>query len=209
MNNIHLIFPTPIFIKDDILLNELELYKSNILNFFEKNKSTRSFSESKLTNNTFYNSNNIFNDIAFKNLIIEINNNCVNYCKGLGFSDKQIVNFGIQHIWVNLIKKYDYHFFHSHATSGNASISGVFYVDAPANAILKFKNLYQDYYSPQHPENLNELNFTTFNYNCLPGRMILFRSHTLHGYEAHLNDKDKISIAFNFGFKNLGDNKND
>ena len=207
MNNIHLIFPTPLFIKDNILLNELDLYKKNISNFFEKNKSTRSFSESNLTNNSFFNLDNIITEQVFKNLIIEIYNNCFYYCKKLGFSDKQMVNFGIQHIWANLIKKYDYHFFHTHATSGNALISGVFYVDAPETAVLKFKNLYEDYYTPQHPENLNELSFSVFNYNCLPGRMILFRSNTVHGYEAHLNDKEKISIAFNFGFKNLGDNK--
>jgi uncharacterized protein (TIGR02466 family) len=207
MNNINLIFPTSVFIKDNILLNELESYKKNILNFFEKNKAKKSFSESNLTNNSYFTFNNIFNDIIFKNLIVEINNNCSNYCKELGFSDKQIINFGIQNIWANLIKKYDYHFFHSHATTGKALLSGVFYVDAPETAILKFQNLYQNYYTPEYPENLNVLSFSEFNYNCYPGRMIIFKSNTLHGYEPHLNDKEKISIAFNFGFKNSTDNK--
>jgi len=199
MNNINLIFPTSVFIKDNILLSELELYKKNILNYFETNKSEKSFFESSLSNNSYFNANKIFRDEIFKNLMHEIYNNCVYFSKQLGFSDKQIANFGIQNIWANLIKKYDYHFFHTHARSGKALLSGVFYVDAPETAILKFQNLYQNYYTPEHPENLNVLSFSEFNYICCPGRMILFKSNTLHGYKPHLNDKDKISIAFNFG----------
>ena len=81
-------------------------------------------------------------------------------------------------------------------------ISGVFYVAAPETAFLKFKNLYSDLYTPEYPEHTNELNFYEYKYNCIPGRMILFRSHTLHGYVNHLSDIDKISIAFNFGHRN-------
>jgi hypothetical protein len=129
----------------------------------------------------------------------EIYNNCVYFSKQLGFSDKQLSNFDIQNIWANLIKKHDYHTFHTHADCGNALISGVFYTAAPENAVLSFKNLYSNLYTPQYPDNPNDLSFYEYKYNCIPGRMILFRSHTLHGYSAHLNDKDKISIAFNFG----------
>jgi len=211
MSNIYLNFPTCVFVKDNILLNKLNLYKKNILNYFEKNKARKSFSESILTNNSYYNNNdsnftmdNIFKKTIFKNLIEEINNNCVYFCKKLGFSDKQIVSFSIQNIWANLIKKHDYHAFHTHADCGKALISGVFYIDAPTTAYLKFKNSYSNY-TPEYPDIPNELSFSEYRYSCVPGRMILFRSHALHGYDAHLKKTDKISVAFNFG--NVDKNK--
>jgi uncharacterized protein (TIGR02466 family) len=202
-------FPTCIFIKDNILLNDLDIYKKQLLDFFVKNKSDTSFNGSRLTNNSFYNKNsfyadenNIFKNILYTNLINEIYNNCVYFCSKLGFSEKQIQNYGLQNIWANLIKKNDYHNFHTHANSGSALISGVFYVTAPETAVLKFKSLYSNSYTPQYPDNPNELSFGEYGYNCIPGRMILFRSYTLHGYDNHLSDDDKISIAFNFGNKN-------
>lgn len=201
MSNTYIIFPTSVFIKDNILSNELEIYKKNILDYFEINKSEKSFSESNLTNNSYFNTDNIFRKTIFKNLMNEIYNNCVYFSKQLGFSDKQIYNYNIQNIWANLIKKHDYHVFHTHADKGSALISGVFYVTAPENAVLNFKNLYSNCYTPEYPENQNDLNFYEYEYDCLPGRMILFRSHTLHGYNPHLSNKDKISIAFNFGKK--------
>jgi uncharacterized protein (TIGR02466 family) len=210
MNNIYLNFPTAIFVKDNILLNELEIYKKPLYDYFEKHKSEKSFNASILTNNSFFSKdssyasqNNILKNLIFKNLINEIYNNCVYFCSQLGFSEKQIVDYDIQNIWANLIKKYDYHGFHTHADCGNALISGVFYVTAPETAILRFKNIYSISYIPQYPDNPNELSFYEYSYNCIPGRMILFRSHTLHGYNSHLSDKDKISIAFNFGHRNL------
>jgi hypothetical protein len=99
-----------------------------------------------------------------------------------------------------LIKKYDYHNFHTHADCGNALISGVFYVDAPTEANLKFKNLYSNCYTPEYPDIPNDLSCSESKYKCVPGRMIIFRSHTFHGYEAHLKETDKISVAFNFGY---------
>lgn len=202
MNNILLHFPTCIFLKDNILLNELNIFKENILNYFKINKTNKSFEDSILTNNSFFTKNNIFENNIFDSLKKEIYNNCIYFCKQLGFSDEQIFNYDIQNIWANLIKKHDCHAFHTHATSGSALISGVFYVDAPENATLNFKNLYTNYYTPQFPDCPNDLTFNEYKYNCFPGRMILFKSNTLHGYNCHLNEKDKISIAFNFGIKN-------
>jgi hypothetical protein len=45
----------------------------------------------------------------------------------------------------------------------------------------------------------NIYNFDHYNYQCIPGRLILFKSYTKHGYDSHLNEKDKIGIAFNYG----------
>jgi uncharacterized protein (TIGR02466 family) len=201
MNKIFFHFPTCIFFKENILLNELNLYKKEILDYFEKNKIKKTFEDSSLTNNSYFIDNNIFENNIFKNLINEIYSNCVYFCKQLGFSDKQISKYTIINIWANLINEFDYHSFHTHANAGSALISGVFYVEAPTNATLSFKNLYDNYYTPEYPDLTNELNTNQIRYSCIPGTMLLFRSNVLHGYSQHLSKTNKISIAFNFGLK--------
>jgi len=164
-SKIEALFPTLIFVRNNLLINELEIYKKNILEYFEQNKTKKTFYNSKLQNSYFDNKNNILRNI----------------------------------IYSNLIKKYDYHGMHTHSSRGSALISGVFYVDAPENAFLKFENPYINFSIPEDAENQNIFNFDSFRYQCIPGRLILFKSYTKHGYDSHLNEKDKISIAFNYG----------
>jgi uncharacterized protein (TIGR02466 family) len=198
-NRLQLIFPTTIFVKNNLLMNELEVYKKNILEYFEKNKTTKTFYNSKLQNSYFDNMNYIFQNSIYTNLIKEILFNCSVYCKELGYSEEQISKYGIQSIWANLIKKNDYHGIHTHSNRGNALISGVFYVDAPETSFLKFENPYRNFYLAEDPENKNIYNFDCYDYKCTPGTLILFKSYTKHGYDSHLNEKDKIGIAFNYG----------
>ena len=195
---IEMFFPTVLFVKDNILINELKIYKDNILEYFDKNETKKTFDGSML-DNSYFKENNIFSNKIYKNLIKEITSCCIFYCQKLGFSENQIAEYGIQNIWANLIKKYDYHNQHTHSTKGESLISGVFYVDAPKSAKLKFENPNSRNYSAENPENVNELNFDFVNYTCEPGRLLLFRGYTLHGYDSHLDDKNKISVAFNFG----------
>jgi len=197
-NTMNLLFPTVILVKDNILLNQIDSYKESILNYFKDNKTQKTFTGSKLEN-SYYKENDIFKNNIFNNLINEIYLNFNLFCKTLGYSDKQIARYKIKNIWANLIKKYDYHSVHTHATNGNAIVSGVFYVDAPKNAKIKFKNPYADYSVFEKPEGDNILNFDYFYYDCVPGRLILFKSNVFHGYDSHLNEQNKISIAFNFG----------
>lgn len=197
-NRLELLFPTVIFLKDNILKNELDIYKKNILDYFKNNKNEKTFYNSKLQN-SYYDNTSIFKSSIYTNLIKEILFNCSVYCKELGYSEKQISKYTIQNIWANLIKKYDYHGMHTHSNRGSALISGVFYVDAPDNSFLKFENPYKNFYVAEEPENKNIYNFDYCSYQCIPGRLILFKPYTKHGYDSHLNEKDKISIAFNYG----------
>jgi uncharacterized protein (TIGR02466 family) len=198
-SKIEVLFPTLIFVRNNLLINELEIYKKNILEYFEQNKTKKTFYNSKLQNSYFDDTNNILRNILYSSLTKEILFHCSAFCKELGYSEKQISKYTIQNIWANLIKKYDYHGMHTHSSRGSALISGVFYVDAPENAFLKFENPYINFSIPEDAENQNIFNFDSFKYQCIPGRLILFKSYTKHGYDSHLNEKDKISIAFNYG----------
>jgi len=197
-SKIEMFFPTVIFVRDNILIDELKTFKENILEYFDKNKTEKTFDGSML-DNSFFKKNNIFSNYIYKNLLNEIKSSCVYYCQQLGFSENQISKFDTQNIWANLIKKYDYHNQHIHSTKGQSLISGVFYIDAPESAKLKFESPFNKTYSAENPVNVNELNFDSVSYACLPGRLLLFRGYTLHGYDSHLSDHNKISIAFNFG----------
>jgi uncharacterized protein (TIGR02466 family) len=197
-NNIELIFPTPILVKDNVLIDKLVLYKENLLNYFNNNTTEKMFSDSKLEN-SYFKENKIFENIIYKDLLKEIFLTCNDFCEILGYSKEQISKYTIQNIWANLIKKNDYHFYHTHSRSGREIISGVFYVDAPETANLKFKNIYNQNFSENAPNNENYLNFNYITYKCTPGRLLLFKSNTFHGYDSHLSDLNKLSIAFNFG----------
>jgi uncharacterized protein (TIGR02466 family) len=198
-NRIEILFPTVIFVRDNLLINELELYKKDILDYFKNTKIEKNFYNSKLKNSYYDKNNNIFKSSVYTNLIKQILFNCSIYCKELGYSEKQISKYTIQNIWANLVKKYDYHGIHTHANRGNALISGVFYVDTPKSSFLKFENPYKNFYIAEEPDDKNIYNFDYCSYQCISGRLILFKPYTKHGYDSHLDEKDKISIAFNYG----------
>jgi uncharacterized protein (TIGR02466 family) len=192
------IFPTSIFIKDNLLIDKLNLYKENCMNLIETKNTKNKFDGAHLTL-THGNDSLILNDSIFIDLINQININCREFLIYFGFSEEQIEPMFIQNIWINLIKKFDYHTIHTHSTSGNALISGVFYVEAPSSANLTFENLYSNYYTPNFPNLPNQNCLSTIKYQCIPGRLILFKANVRHGYDSHLSDTNKLSIAFNFG----------
>lgn len=200
-HRIDISFPTAILVKDNILLNELESFEKLLKDYLQKNKENfKKFYTSKHINNyNFSTTDDIFKNNLFLNLKNEILLNCSIFCKELGYSEEQISSYNVGNMWANLIKKNDYHGMHTHAGTGNALISGVFYVTAPQSASLMLENPYYYSYVPEKPKNDNFLNFKHIKYPCLPGRLILFKSYTKHGYDSHLSEKDKISIAFNYG----------
>jgi uncharacterized protein (TIGR02466 family) len=106
----------------------------------------------------------------------------------------------ISHAWINKIQTHDYHEMHNHALGGDALISGVFYVSAPNSAFIRFKDAV-DSYSPVPPTAYTPYNNKHARYPCVPGRLLLFRSDVLHGYDSHNSDEIKFSIAFDLSVK--------
>lgn len=133
----------------------------------------------------------IENDIRFEELFNLILEKGTMFAEFLGYK----YNLKISHAWINKIQAHDYHELHNHALGGDALISGVFYVSAPDSAVIRFKDAV-DSYCPAPPTAHTPYNNKHARYPCLPGRLLLFRSDVLHGYDSHNSEKIKYSIAF-------------
>ena len=116
-----------------------------------------------------------------------------NYCAQItGITDLVIGNW-----WVNINPKYTYNRTHDHQKS---ILSGVYYVDCEGenigNLIVELNDnmeFFADKYINKSPICLS--NFTMLPYT---GFLLMFPAWTYHSVEMNMEDRDRISIAFNF-----------
>ena len=103
-------------------------------------------------------------------------------------------------LWININGKGDYNELHHHPS---CDLSGVFWIKTPENSgKLQFVN----------PNNFSQHTFLNSFQQCVrntylahlqydmdlvPGRIVLFPSHLLHGVEPSQSREDRISISFN------------
>jgi uncharacterized protein (TIGR02466 family) len=198
--NIDRWFPTIVSCIDDNLLEELNQYRKYCEEITSDIPVNRPFTGSQLTS-TFNQSlpqydRPIENDIRFKELFDLILEKGTMFAEFLGYK----YDLEMSHAWINKIQTHDYHEMHNHALGGNALISGVFYVSAPDSAFIRFKDAV-DSYSPVPPTAHTPYNNKHARYPCVPGRLLLFRSDVLHGYDSHNSDEIKFSIAFDLSVK--------
>lgn len=197
--NIDRLFPTIIVCSDDNLLEELSVYQKYCEEMTNDIPIDRPFTGSQLVS-TFNQTmpqydRPIENDIRFEKLFDLILKKGTIFAEFLGYK----YNLKISHAWINKIGAHDYHEPHNHALGGDALISGCFYVCAPVSANIRFKTA--DSYCPVPPTANTPYNSKNVYYQCKPGRLLLFRSDILHGYDSHNTDETKISIAFDLSIK--------
>ena len=110
------------------------------------------------------------------------------------------VGVEFSNMWININQKRDYNIVHNHPKS---TLSGVFWIKTPENSgKLQFVN----------PNNFSQHTFLNSFQQCVrhtylahlqydmdlvPGRIVLFPSHLLHGVEPSQSREDRISISFN------------
>lgn len=199
------LFPTTIYYSDNNLTESLDSYKNNcleILNEIEHEK--HPFGEASLKT-TFWSPTHghLYNTDKFKDLANEIIHQATLFLNVTGFPGIHPNSIEFLNMWVNLIEKNDYHALHIHNTIGRAYLSGVFYVDAPAGATLNIASPYRDSYSPIKPLVDNDYNYLLMKYECIPGRLVMFKSSVYHGYDCHGQEKNKISIPFNLAINKV------
>lgn len=193
------LFPTTVYYTDNNCIDQLSFYKLNCLKILEEVKQEKHpFGESSLKT-TFWHPTfgHLYKLTEFQNLKNEIINQAVGFLNFLGFPGIAPSNVEFVNMWANLIEKYDYHAQHIHSTIGRAYLSGVFYIDAPVGSTLEFGSPYRDSYSPVKPLVDNYSNYSLMKYDCIPGRLIMFKSNVYHGYNNHDSDEIKISVPFN------------
>lgn len=201
-DKIDLWFPTSIYVSTNNCINSLSDLKKSCYEVCKDEKSTNPWLGSQLTT-SFHDEINgkLFENSKFLDLSKNILDKAKNFGLNLGYSQETVDDFEFTNLWANIIKTHDYHSFHTHSTTGSAIISGVFYVDAPDNCDIQFRTPYDRLHVATLPDSLNELNFVICSYPCTPGTMYMWKSNVSHGYNAHNQEQDKISIAFNIQIK--------
>jgi uncharacterized protein (TIGR02466 family) len=193
------LFPTTVYYTDNNCIDQLASYKLNCLQILEEVKREKHpFGESSLKT-TFWHPTygHLYELTEFQNLKNEIINQAVGFLNFLGFPGISPINVEFINMWINLIEKHDYHAQHIHSTIGRSYLSGVFYINAPVGATLEFGSPYRDSYSPVKSPVDNYSNYSLIKYDCIPGRLIMFKSNVYHGYNNHDSDEIKISVPFN------------
>ena len=110
------------------------------------------------------------------------------------------VGVEFSNMWININQKRDYNIVHNHPKS---TLSGVFWIKTPENSgKLQFMNS-NDFIEYSFLKCLqpcvNDKYFThlRFQMDLVPGRIVLFPSHLLHGVQPNQSREDRISISFN------------
>jgi len=116
-----------------------------------------------------------------------------NYCAQItGITDLVIGNW-----WVNINPKYTYNRTHDHQKS---ILSGVYYVDCEGENIgnlIVERNDNMEFFAGKY---MNKSPICLSNFTMLPytGFLLMFPAWTYHSVEMNMEDRDRISIAFNF-----------
>lgn len=148
---------------------------------------------------TYTYDNQLFKRPAFHSVSKDITETVRNYAFNRQFK-QSVDEIVIQHMFMNIQSKYQYQEYHDHR---ECLISGVFYIDVPDgdNMELIFKTPlkanYDDLFFNQ--DNVQEV----IKVKPESGDIILFPSWIDHGVRAHLEDVERINIAFNFSTKTM------
>ena len=180
---IHGVFPKPIFKVDNLFTNKLDYYE----------KSIKSFNQKLIRNgynnvDTSHNVINLHTENNFKELFDSILNYSKVFLKEMGYDN--LNNININNSWFNISKKNDYLQKHIHKGS---LISGAFYVKSGKDDVIDF---FDNNDMIIDSERCTELSATVFSFDCIPGRLLLFKSSLEQGTPKQIS-KEKIVISFN------------
>jgi uncharacterized protein (TIGR02466 family) len=167
----------------DILISDCYSYK-------EKNK---------ISNNSFlsgvYNSNqynlDLYKNNNFKELFDWVENCLKQYCEHLKINS----NISKKHCFFNIYHQYDYQEYHNHS---DVDISAIYYLKGDVKSA---QTRFTDFEFEKHKLDIKEYTEDNSPEWYVPfeeGKLIIFRSDTLHCVERHNLKTDRISLAFNF-----------
>lgn len=192
---IHTWFPKALFIQDNLLTDKLPTYEQRIKDLLSGIKEWRT--DMLSVDSTHAAGDQLHTDPAFTDLAEAILKNAGLFLKELGYSQEFIKEIKIANMWANVSNEGDFLFPHVHP---NSMISGAFYIKRAENSKIKF---FGDMLTSMLPEptEVNALNFKFCEYDCNPGRLIMFKSDFLHG-TGKQGPGEKIVVSFNIQYKN-------
>jgi uncharacterized protein (TIGR02466 family) len=181
-------FPISIYKADNLLLDKLPSYEKRIKEIITNTKISRT---DMLNVDSTWGNTDISNDKSFDSLKQAICNGVLGYAEALGYDKKFLDSLVVDQIWANISKEGDYLYPHVH---GQNVFSGAFYVKSYEGSKIRF---HKDLADVQPiPKNGNMLNYMSCDYDCLPGRLLIFRSNLLHSTLKQTHG-EKIAVSFN------------
>ena len=115
--------------------------------------------------------------------------NSVEYCRvSMGLPELVFQNF-----WININGPGAYHTLHNHQ---DAMLSGVFYIDVPADNMGEAQ-----YYIPDNLDQYNTITSTMATYPPKTGMIVIFPSWIKHQVKSNQSDLQRIAVSFNYGVK--------
>lgn len=185
-------FPKSIYILDDLFLDKLNQFESDIKDVISQSGVYKN--EFLTVESTHRTMSKLHTLPAFTDLAIEVLKNAKIFLTEMGWNINIIDRLEIGSMWTNVSKAGEFVMPHIHPGS---ILSGVFYVKKYEGSRITFFN---DVYDMIPFEgNYNGLSNTGCFYDCEPGRLMLWKSNLLHGTEMQ-PDGEKIVISFNLSF---------
>lgn len=185
------LFPTSVYSIDNFLIDKIEGFKSCVERILDLHPKNPGKFQAQIATTFWYN-HQLQYELELAKLSQSIIPRASEFASSLGYNRAD--NLRIINMWANRVEKYDYHQQHNHH---GALISGVYYLQAPDTANLVFTAPDYDYDIITDTE--TEYNQHLVKFQCVPGRLIMFKGTVRHGYDWHGSDTSKISIAFNIG----------
>ena len=179
-------FPKTIYVRDGICTDLLSELEKKSKEYDTKRTGSFNVNSSHLTNRMLQKEEH-FSDLS--NAILE---NVKIYLGYLGYCDDYIAECFVGNMWCNTSDKGDYLFPHSHP---GCILAGAFYVKTNEENQIIFYDTISPAFEP--PKYDNPLNWSTTRYDCVPGRLIMFRSNMIHGTPCQMEEGEKIVISFN------------
>ena len=180
-------FPTLIYFKDNLHKDQLDLWADLIKKILEPMPEVYSAAlPVKSNHNTF--KSDLTNYKEFDPLWDTILDHGKFFAQALGYAN---FTLSMTNCWANISRQGDYLFPHKHPGS---LISGAFYIKASNTDQILFQPDETVFLVPNNP---NYMTHNRVNYNCIPGRLLLFRSDTLHGVTRQESPEEKIVVSFN------------
>ena len=179
-------FPTSIYIKD--LEYDTDTMATLLKSIKFKSGRSKFLSRDSYADDQKHNEEPLYKNINFKPLFDDILEHAKYYLDKLGYEN--LNNLVYTNTWFNVYNKGD--FVHKHIHQ-NSILSGAFYVKSNKNDYITF---YAKDDAVSEPELKNELSYDSCNYQCKPGRLLLFKSSTAHSTNKQ-EDGEKIVISFN------------
>lgn len=187
-NNIVTFFPKAVYCEDNVYRNGLSELESSIRALSENTKrnSVLNVDSSHRAIKTIHTKPEFFSFAK------EIKKRITKFLVVYGYDPLMTRDVEISNMWFNISNQGDFLFPHTHPGS---LLSGAFYVKSTTENKILFYEHYKNTY--MEPSKITDLSMTTKDFDCIPGRLLLFHSELEHGTPIQRDPGEKIVISFN------------